>query len=90
MDVAVLQTVLEGVNLPAEKGELIQYAAAQAASSAQLGLLAGLPEKEFDTIDEVAECLIRVQPEYADEVPHQPREESGLPPGGDAYTELAR
>jgi hypothetical protein len=85
-DVAELQTVLEGVGLPAEKSELVQYAAAQAATPTQLGLLASLPDEEFDTIDEVAECLMRVQPEREDEVPHEPKEESGAPPGGDAYT----
>jgi hypothetical protein len=85
-DVAELQTVLEGVPLPVQKSELVQYAAAQAATPAQLGMLGGLPDREFDTIDEVAECLIRVQPEYEDEVPHEPTEESGPPPGGDEYT----
>ena len=86
MDVAELQTVLEGIGLPAEKSELIQYAAAQRATPVQFGMLARLPDQEFDTIDEVAECLMRVQPEYEDEVPHAPREESGAPPGGDEYT----
>jgi hypothetical protein len=85
-EVAELQTVLEGVDLPAGKSALIEYAAAQAATPSQLGVLATLPDEEFDTIDEVAERLVRVQPEYEDEVPHTPREESGAPPGGAEYT----
>jgi uncharacterized protein DUF2795 len=85
-DVAELQTLLEGVELPAEKPALVSYAGSQGAAPAHLGTLQGLPDREYDTIDEVAECLVRVQPEYADEVPHEPREESGQPPGGDDYT----
>lgn len=86
MEIAELQAALEGVSLPAEKPELIEYAAAQAVTPGQLRLLARLPERKFATIDEVAECLLAVQPKYAQEVPHEPREESDLPPGGDDYT----
>jgi hypothetical protein len=32
--------------------------------------------------------LIQVQPSREGEVPQQPREESGKPPGGDAYTHV--
>ena len=84
-DLAVLQTVLEGVALPATNAELVGYAVVQGAKPAQLELLARLPDEEFVSIDAVAECLLSVQPEYADEVPHEPKEESGLPPGGDEY-----
>jgi len=85
-EVAELQTVLEGVGLPAVKSELVRYAAAQGATPGQLGLLARLPDEEFDTIDQVGECLLSVQPEYERDVPQTPREESGLPPGGGEYT----
>jgi hypothetical protein len=84
--VAELQVVLEGISLPAERSELLDYAARQGATPLQIGLLHRLPEQEFDTIDEVAETLVRVQPEREHEVPHSPGEESGAPPGGDAYT----
>lgn len=86
MDVAELQVIVEGVDLPAAKAQLVNYAATQGATPTQLALLAGLPDREFETIDELAECLVRVQPKYDDEVPHRPREESGQPPGGDDYT----
>ncbi|MFL5941806.1 MAG: DUF2795 domain-containing protein [Gaiellaceae bacterium] len=85
--VAELQVLLEGVALPAERSELLAYAAQQGATPTQIGLLHRLPERQFETIDEVAETLLRVQPAPEHEVPHQPREESGDPPGGNAYTE---
>lgn len=85
--VAELQVLLEGVALPAGRSELLGYAARERATPAQIGLLRRLPEREFETIDEVAETLVRVQPLREREVPHRPREESGAPPGGDAYTQ---
>jgi hypothetical protein len=84
--VAELQVVLEGVSLPAERSELLSHAEQQGATPLQIGMLHRLPDREFDTIDEVAETLVRVQPEREHEVPHSPVEESGAPPGGDAYT----
>jgi hypothetical protein len=84
--VAELQVVLEGMPLPAGRSDLLSYAARQGATPLQIGLLHRLPEREFGTIDEVAETLVRVQPPRDREVPHRPREESGAPPGGDAYT----
>lgn len=85
--VAELQVLLEGVELPSEKPDLLRYAARQGATPAQLGMLDRLTESSYETIDEVAEELVRVQPERGHEVPHTPREESGEPPGGDAYTQ---
>jgi hypothetical protein len=86
-DVAELQTLLEGVALPAEKQELLDYAERQGATASQLGMLQRLPGEEFGTIDEVAETLAPVQPQPDEEVLLGPREESGAPPGGDAYTQ---
>ncbi|MBV8561646.1 MAG: DUF2795 domain-containing protein [Actinobacteria bacterium] len=87
--VAELQSLLEGIDLPAEKQELIAYASAQRPRPHQLAALQALPDREYDTIDEVGETLVRVQPPRVHEVPHEPREESGAPPGGDAYTTRA-
>jgi Protein of unknown function (DUF2795) len=84
--VAELQVLLEGVSLPADRSELLGYAAQERATPLQIGLLRRLPERRFGTIDEVAETLVRVQPPREREVPHTPREESGAPPGSDAYT----
>lgn len=86
LDAAVLQTLLEGIALPAEKAELIRYAEREGATPSQLGLLQRLPDRKFETLDAVGEELVPVQPEREDEVPHAPREESGEPPGGDDYT----
>jgi hypothetical protein len=85
--VAELQVVLEGIELPSERSALLRYAIGEGATGDQLALLRGLPERRFETIDDVAEELVRVQPAREHEVPHQPREESGDPPGGDAYTD---
>jgi len=85
--VAELQVLLEGVPLPAERASLMSHALREGASGEQIALLQGLPERQYDTIDEVAEELVQVQPSYEHEVPRSPHEESGAPPGGDAYTQ---
>ncbi|HET8751842.1 MAG TPA: DUF2795 domain-containing protein [Gaiellaceae bacterium] len=85
--VAELQTLLEGVALPNERSALLKYALREGASGEQLALLQRLPERRYDNIDEVAEQLLRVQPADEHEVPHSPREESGDPPGREAYTQ---
>lgn len=84
--VAELQVLLEGVPLPNETSSLVRYALHQGASGGQLALLQRLPERRYGTIDEVAEELCGVQPPYEHEDADAPHEESGAPPGGDAYT----
>jgi hypothetical protein len=83
---AELQTLLEGVALPAEKPELLEYAVQQGADPAFIAALHGLPERTYESIDEVGEQLVHVQPPRSPGVP-APHEESGAPPGGDAYTD---
>lgn len=85
---AELQVLLEGVPLPNERASLVRYALSERATGEQIALLQQLPDRRFDNIDEIAEELASVQPEREHEVPHAPHEESGAPPGGDAYTEL--
>jgi hypothetical protein len=85
---AELQTTLEGVSLPAEKNELLSYAASQRARPVELQALRSLPDRLYQSLDEVGEALVRVQPTAQHEVPHEPKEESGAPPGGSAYVEL--
>jgi len=84
--VAELQVLLEGVPLPNERSSLLQYALHEGASGEQLALLQRLPDRRYDNIDEVAEELVSVQPPFEHEA-RAPREESGAPPGGDAYTQ---
>jgi hypothetical protein len=85
-EVAELQVLLEGVPLPNELSSLVRYALHEGASGEQVALLLRLPERRYDNIDEVAEELLSVQPSREHEQPDLPHEESGAPPGGDAYT----
>jgi hypothetical protein len=83
---AELQALLEGVALPATREELIDYAMRQANGDWFRAELEGLPEREFGSLDEVGEELVSVQPSPDRQQPREPRPESGMPPGGDAYT----
>ena len=82
--VATLQSLLEGVDLPADKQRLIRYAHEQGAGSGFTHLLERLPDREYSSLDEVGEALAPVQP-AASAGKRPPREESDLPPGGDEY-----
>ena len=79
--------LLEGVPLPNERSSVLRYALSAGASGGQLAAIRRLPERRYDNIDEIAEELAPVQPANEREVPHTPREESGEPPGGEAYTQ---
>jgi hypothetical protein len=84
---AELKTTLIGVPLPAKKPELLEYAVQQRAEPALLdGLRSLSDEKNYVSLDEVVEELLQVQPTWQSPVPPEPKEESGAPPGGDAYT----
>ena len=86
-EAALVQAVLEGVPLPAERGELIDYASRQHDADRALSLLLELPEREYGSLDEVGEALAPVQPTRHRAQSPEPKPESGLPPGGDAYTD---
>ena len=79
---AEIQVVLEGVRLPATRGELIAYA--RRWDPAAASELAAIADRAYDRIDEVGEALLRVQP-VARVDAQLPTPESGLPAGGDAY-----
>jgi hypothetical protein len=85
--VAELQVLLEGVSLPAERSSLVEYALREGARSDQIGLLQGLPDCRYGSIDEVGEELASVQPSRDRNEPQSPHEESGDPPGREAYTQ---
>jgi Protein of unknown function (DUF2795) len=85
--VAELQVLLEGVPLPSPLPNLLGYALSEGATGEQIALLKRLPDRGYDSIDEVAEELVGVQPPSEHEEPDSPHEESGEPPGGDAYTQ---
>jgi Protein of unknown function (DUF2795) len=84
--VAELQVVLEGVPLPAGKQELVEHARREEAGPHLLSLLEALPDREYRSLDEVGETLEPVQPERSGPEHAPPQPESGLPPGGEAYT----
>lgn len=83
--VAELKRLLVGVPLPAEKPQLLAYAVQQRAEPDLVMALRTLPDREYESLDEVAEELLRVQPARRKTGPREPRTESGEPPGGDAY-----
>lgn len=83
--IAELQVLLEGAPLPNERSSFVRYALHEGASGEQIALLQRLPDRRYDNIDEIAEELVRVQPDEEEKQP-SPHEESGAPPGGDAYT----
>jgi hypothetical protein len=87
-EVAELQVLIEGVPLPASKHELLDYARRQDGGGLT-SLLERLPDREYESLDEVGEELLPVQPEWKSSDADAPREESGKPPGGDAYTDAS-
>jgi len=85
---AELKTTLTGVTLPAEKPQLLEYAVQQRMEPRLLEALRTLPDgAKYESLDEVVEKLLHVQPPQLDDEPHEPEEEAGAPPGGDAYTD---
>jgi hypothetical protein len=74
-----------GVELPAQPEELVAYAVAQGATTFVAGRLASLEQEEYESLDEVVEEILRVQPPHIEPDARKPHEESGAPPGGDAY-----
>ena len=88
-DVAELQVLLEGVPLPASRQELLAHAVRERGGDLT-ALLERLPDRQYESLDDVGEELLPVQPEWSRRDPHEPREESGGPPGGgEAYTDAS-
>jgi uncharacterized protein DUF2795 len=87
MNSAYVDSLLNGVALPATKSELIAYARRQEGGEAVAERLRALPEREFRTLDEVGEELEPRRPRAWRQPPptELPKPESGLPPGGSAY-----
>jgi hypothetical protein len=85
-----LKTLLVGVPLPAEKSGLLEYAVKQRAEPRSLDAIQSLPDRRYDSLDEVLEGLVHVQPKWFVGEPSDPRAESGGPPSGSAYTRRRR
>ena len=79
-EAALVQVVLEGVPLPAERAELIDYASRQEDSDRVLSLLLELPDREYGTLDEVGEALAPVQPSSEPDQPHEPSPRAAFRP----------
>jgi hypothetical protein len=84
-EAATVQVLLEGVPLPADKRELIEYAREQRGGGSAEQLLERLPDRRYKTLDEVGEELVHVQPVARNEDSDVPHAESGPPPGGEDY-----
>jgi Protein of unknown function (DUF2795) len=87
-DVAELQVLLEGVALPASKQELLAHAVRERGGDLT-ALLQRLPDRQYQSLDDVGEELLPMQPQRPHRDAQQPREESGSPPGGEAYTDAS-
>jgi len=79
-----LKSTLRGITIPTEKPVLLEYAVRQRAEPALLDALRSLPEREYESLDDVVEQLLWVQPPPDATVPREPHEESEQPPGGSA------
>jgi Protein of unknown function (DUF2795) len=84
-EAAILKTTLVGVELPAGRKDLLSYALREGAEPMFVGRLGALPDREYESLDEVVEAILHVQPRRIDADALEPHEESGAPPGGDAY-----
>jgi hypothetical protein len=62
---AQVQVLLEGVPLPAEKAELLEYAVRRRAEPPFIAALRTLPDRRYASLDEVGEALVDAQPPNA-------------------------
>jgi hypothetical protein len=85
---AGLQVVLEGVPLPAERNQLLEYARSQDVEPRLLAALRAIPDKEYGYLDQVGEEVARVQPSWEKPPPQTPSESSDAAPGGPDYTRV--
>ena len=79
---AEIQAVLEGIDLPATRDELVRYAAHEDRDAAVA--LEKIDDRLYDRIDAVGEQLTPTAVRTSDSSP-LPKAESGEPPGGDDY-----
>src|SRR5438552_3926719 len=82
---ATLESLLVGVPLPASKRRLLEYARRQPRAGESVPLLERIPDRDYDTLQDVGEVLEPRQVAAAGTEAPVPRPESGRPPGGAAY-----
>jgi hypothetical protein len=66
-----VKTLLVGIPLPAEKTQLLEYAVRQRAEPQLIDVLRSLPDRRYESLDEVVEELLRVQPGRNGGPPHE-------------------
>jgi hypothetical protein len=87
MNRAQVEQLLVGVRLPATKQQLVDYARSQPGGSRAAERLQQIPDREYTAIQDAGEALEPVQPVRSPTPAIEPpKPESGLPPGGAAYT----
>jgi hypothetical protein len=79
---AQIQVVLEGIDLPASRDELVRYAAREDRDAA--AALERIEDRSYGRIDDVGEQLAPTAVALRSDSP-LPKPESGKPPGGDDY-----
>jgi len=79
---AEIQAVLEGIDLPATRDELVRYAAHEDRDAA--AALERIEDRSYDRIDAVGEQLAPTAVAARGSI-RLPRPESGKPPGGPDY-----
>jgi GTP-sensing pleiotropic transcriptional regulator CodY len=62
-EAAELRATLIGVELPADKARLLEYAVRQHVEPLLLDALRSLSDREFESLDEVVDELLHVQPD---------------------------
>jgi hypothetical protein len=62
MGVAELRAALVGIELPADKARLLEYAVQQHVEPHNLDALQSLSEREFESLDDVVDELLLVEP----------------------------
>jgi uncharacterized protein DUF2795 len=88
MNGALVESLIEGMPLPARRDEIVEYAQIEGADEDMLDALRALPDREYESADDIGETLRPAQanlPEPEPE-PQAPQPESGEPPGGASYT----
>ena len=62
VDTSALESLLEGMPLPARRDEIVDHAEVEGADDDLLAALRALPDREYETLDEVTETLRPIEP----------------------------
>jgi Protein of unknown function (DUF2795) len=62
VDRSVVGSILEGMPLPARRDEIVEHAEVEGADDELLAALRALPDREYESTDEVGEALRPIEP----------------------------